>query len=228
MKIADLVEEIHNQSVSVGASQDIKYFIAFNSVFSIRIVEEFSKYKELFKTYLENDGENGVKCFIMVMVDFFMNQHPELEIAIPTMLKHVYDAELIEEGILLKWEEKKFKTDKKSCLYSKKSEKKFKKRGEQFFTWLKEADEDESEESEDEDEEKVELTEEEQKAKKMQDLIEKEKQDQENSLLEAKQKQEEELAKIAALNVNNDDEEKIDVLKVGEDEDDDDLDIDNI
>ena len=79
--------------------------------------------------------------------------------------------------------------------------KKFKKRAEQFFTWLKEADEGESEESEDEldQHDQVELTPEEQKAQKMKQLIQKEKQDQEDALVEAKQKQEEEAVSVQTV-----------------------------
>jgi len=154
LKIEDLKEEIRNQCVSAGAGQDLKYYIAFNSLFSLKILKEFEQFKELFKQYVDADKEDGAKCFLMCTVKFFTERFPKLEIAIPTFLIHVYEAEIIGESIFTKWEAKKFKTDKKSCLYNRKAEKEFKKKAEKFFTWLKEAEEAESEEDEDEEDDK--------------------------------------------------------------------------
>lgn len=44
-----LSEEIHNQCVSIGSPLDIKYYIAFNSMFSKKILVEIQKYKSLWK-----------------------------------------------------------------------------------------------------------------------------------------------------------------------------------
>lgn len=227
INIQDLQQEIRNQCVSIGATPDLKYYIAFNSIFTANILKEFEKFKELFKSYLQSDGVDGPKHFIMTIVDFFITKYPKLEVAIPTFLMNVYNADLIDEEVLLKWEAKKFKTDKKSSMYDKKKEKKFKKAGEKFFTWLKEAEEAESEEDEEEDEEeqKKELTEEQLKAKKMKELIEKEKQQQEKELAESKLKQEQERKEKSE---KEELEGKIDVLKVDVDEDEEELDIDNI
>jgi translation initiation factor 5 len=148
----------------MGAEKDIRHFITFNSLFTIRILEEFAKYKSVFKSFVDSDGEEGTKSFMMAMVHFFIEQNPKLEIAIPTFLKFVYDADILSEDTLLKWEDKKFKTNKKSSVYNRKNEKTFKKKAEKFLTWLKEAEADEEEESESE-EEKKELTEDELKAK---------------------------------------------------------------
>ena len=224
LKISDLKDEIRNQCVSIGAEKDLKYYITFNSLFTVKILEEFKKYKGLLKTMLAQEGEEGVKSFIMAMVNFFITKNPQLGIAIPSFLKFVYDSDLIDEEILLKWEGKKFKTNKKSSLYNKKSEKKFKKKGEKFFTWLKEAEEDESEESEEDEEKKVELTEEQIKEQKMRELIHKEKEKQEKELAESKAKE-----KDTEEQVNKDADGKIDVLAVEVDAKDvDDIDFDDI
>lgn len=227
VNMQELQQEIRNQCVSIGATPDLKYYIAFNSIFTANVLKEFEKFKDLFKTYLQSDGADGPKHFIMTVVDFFITKYPKLEIAIPTFLMNVYNADLLEEDVLLKWEGKKFKTDKKSSLYDKKKERKFKKAGEKFFTWLKEAEEAESEEDEEEgeEEEKKELTEEQLKAKKMKELIEKEKQKQEKELAEIKLKQEQERKEKSE---KEPEEGKIDVLKVDVDEDEEELDIDNI
>lgn len=234
LKIDELKEEIRNQCIAIGPQQDLKYYITFNSVFSINIINEFPKYKEIFKSYVGSDGELGVKHFLMVVSDFFakvIKKAPKLEIAIPTFLKLALDAEIVNEHTYLEWEgNKKWKLDKASSLYSKKNERKVKKAGEQFFTWLKEAEEAESEEDEEEsEEEKKEMTEEEFKLQKQKELIEKEKLRQEQELLESKTKQEQEKAEELAEKAATGDEKKIDVLKVEvEDENEDDLDIDNI
>ena len=44
-----LSEEIHNQWVSIGSPLDIKYYIAFNSMFSKKILVEIQKYKSFWK-----------------------------------------------------------------------------------------------------------------------------------------------------------------------------------
>ena len=153
----------------------------------------------------------------MSMVHFFVVKNPKLEVAIPSFLKHVYDDDILEEDVLLQWEDKKFKTLKKSSIYDRKAEKKFKKKAEQFFTWLKEAEEDESDESEDEKEE--ELTEEELKAKKMKELIEKEKQKQEQELAESKAKTdevEETGKKINMLAVDDEEDKEDDDFDIGD------------
>mmetsp|Transcript_10162 Transcript_10162/g.8966 ORF Transcript_10162/g.8966 Transcript_10162/m.8966 type:complete len:436 (-) Transcript_10162:40-1347(-) len=220
-KTKHIVEEIVNQCISIGAEKDIKYYIAFNALFTVDVLIEFNKYKSVFKTLFTQDGEEGVKAFVMSMVNFFIVKNPKLEVAIPSFLKHAYDADILEEDVLLKWEEKKFKTLKKSSLYDKKTEKKFKKKAEKFFSWLKEAEEDESEESEEET--KEELTEEELKAQKMRELIEKEKKKQEEELAEIKAKKDEEEEKK-----REDNQDKVDVLNVEVNQDEADFDIDDI
>jgi len=92
----------------------LKYYIAFNALFTINILKEFEKYKGIFKTYLTSDGEEGIRNFLMVTVRFFLEKYPKLEIAIPTFLHNLYDSDVIEESIYTKWETKKFKTNKKS------------------------------------------------------------------------------------------------------------------
>ena len=219
--LENLREDIRSHAVSLGVEKDIKYHIAFQSVFTLNILEEFPKFKTLFKQMIAEDGQDGVKALIMAMVHFFVVTNPELEIAIPSFLKFAYEADILEEDLLLKWEDKKFKTDKKSSLYSKKNEKKFKKAAAKFFEWLKEAESDEEEESEEEDE----LTEEQLKAKKMQELIEKDKATAQMKAEEAKKaKEQEEEEKVLESTQEG---EKIDVLKV-EVDDDDDVDIDDI
>ena len=143
LKLSKLKDEIHNQCISARATQDLKHFIVFNGLFSINILKEFPKYKDLLKSVVAADKKDGAKAFIMTMVKFFIEKHPKLEVAIPTFLHHVYEAEIVDESVFLKWEAKKFKTDKMSSLYSKKNESTFKKKAEKFFTWLKEAVEDE-------------------------------------------------------------------------------------
>ena len=194
LKMSELKDEIHNQCISARATQDLKHFIVFNSFFTINILKEFPKFKDLLKSIVAADKKDGAKSFIMVMVKFFIEKYPKLEIAIPTFLHHVYEAEIISESVFLKWESKKFKTNKKSCLYNKKHESVFKKKAEKFLTWLKEAEEDDDEGEEDEEEKKENenLTEEQIKEKKMKELIEKEKEKQEKELAEIKQKQAEE------------------------------------
>lgn len=221
-----LEDEIKNQCITIDAKQPLKHYIAFNSCFTVNILDEFKTYKGLFKSYVDSDGESGVQHFIQTMVHFFMVQYPKLEIAISSFLKFVYDADIIDEQVLLKWKEKKYKTDKKSPLYNKSLEKKFKKRGAQFFEWLEEAESDEDEESEDEEESKKEMTEEELKAQKMKELIEQEKLKQEKELEEARQKVEE--TKLEEDKDQQPPEGKINVLDVKVEEDDDDIDIDDI
>lgn len=227
LKPQQLQEELRNQLISIGADQPLKYYIAFNSVFSIKILEEFGKYRSIFKNFVDADGESGVKHFVQSMVDFFINKYPKLEVAIPSFMKFVYDAEIVDEHVFLNWEAKKWKTDKKASFYSKKDEKSFRKKGAKFLTWLKEAEEAEGEEEEDEEEEesKKEMTEEELKAKKMKDLIEKEKLAQEKELAESKLRKEEEESKQKEISGT---EKKIDVLQVKADQEDEDFDIDDI
>ena len=235
LKSDKLIEEIHNVCISIGASLDLKYYIAFNSMFSVNILTEFEKHKSIWKSYLSNDGEDGVKNLLMIISRFFTKTYPKLIIAIDTFLFKLYEAEILEDNdVLLKWRDKKFKTDKKSSLYDRKIEKEFKKKADKFFTWLEEAEEDESEEDEDEDENEdkkedtssatPELTEQELKAKKMQDLIEQDKLKQEKELQESKAKAEQD--KIQKLVSDTDGQEKIDVTAIGDG--DGDFDIDDI
>lgn len=186
LTIPKLIEEIQNNWISIGATPDLKYYIAFNSWFSMNILKEFSNYALLFKTYLSADLQEGTRNLLMTIVHFFVEKYPKLEIAIPTFLHNWYDLDLIEESVYLQWEAKKFKMNKKSWLYNRKLEKAFKKKAEKFFSWLKEADEGEEEESEDEKEEekKIELTGDEQRKKDMKDLIEKQKMEQEKDVSE--------------------------------------------
>jgi hypothetical protein len=216
----NLKEEIRNQCVSIAVEQDIRHYITFNSLFSIRVLEEFPKYKTLLKSIVDSDGEEGTKCFMMAMVHFFIEKYPKLEVAIPTFLKFVFDADILSEDTLLKWEDKKFKTNKKSSFYNRKNEKTFKKKAEKLFTWLKEAEADEEEESEEEDEQK-ELTEDELKAKKMKEMIEKQKQDLDQELAEQKAKKEEEDEKVKSLVPE-------DLLHVDDEEQEEEVDIDDI
>ena len=146
--MSELKDEIHNQCISTRATQDLKHFIVFNSFFTINILKEFPKFKDLLKSIVAADKKDGAKSFIMVMVKFFIEKYPKLEIAIPTFLHHVYEAEIISESVFLKWESKKFKTNKKSCLYNKKHESAFKKKAEKFLTWLKEDNKGEEDEEE--------------------------------------------------------------------------------
>ena len=194
LKLSELKDEIHNQCISARATQDLKHFIVFNGLFSINILKEFPKYKDLLKSVVAADKKDGAKAFIMTMVKFFIEKHPKLEVAIPTFLHHVYEAEIVDESVFLKWEAKKFKTDKMSSLYSKKNESTFKKKAEKFLTWLKEAEEDEGEEDEDEEEndKKDEFTEQQIKEKQMKELIEQDIKKQEQELADNKQKQAEE------------------------------------
>ena len=220
-----LKSEINNRCISISASPCLKMYITFNSLFSLKILEELSTHKSLLKS-LSSDPSFAT-YFLQCSVHFFTAAHPELSKAIPTFLKLVYDFDLLEEDLLVAWEGKKFKTDKKSFLYSKKAEKKFKKAGEQFFTWLKEAESEESEESE-EEEEKAEVTEEELKKQKMKELIQREKEKQEKELEQAKKVQEEKEALEEAKQEDREEGDKIDVLKVEVDGDDGDIDIDDI
>lgn len=192
LKLDELKDEIHNQCISARATQDLKYFIVFNGLFSANVLNEFARFKDLLRSMVAADKKDGAKFFIMTMVRFFVEKHPKLAVAIPTFLHHVYEAEILDEAVLLKWDSKKFKTDKNSSLYNKKNEKAFKKSAEKFFTWLKEAEEDESEEDEDEEEQKEELTEQQLKEKQMKELIEQDIKKQEQELAEIKQKQAEE------------------------------------
>lgn len=218
-----LKSEIHNRCVSISASSPLKMYITFNSIFTLNILNEFPKYTSFLKS-LSTDP-SFASNFLQTTVHFFTSTYPDLEKAIPSFLKYAYDADLLEEQQLLDWEDKKFKTDKKSCLYNKKAEKKFKKKAEQFFNWLREAEEAESEEDESE-EEKREVTEEDIKKQKMKELIEKEKLKQQKDLEEGKKQQVQKEEDTAQG--NNEDVGKIDVLKVEVDEDEDDIDIDDI
>uniref|UniRef100_A0A7S3KVB2 W2 domain-containing protein n=1 Tax=Euplotes crassus TaxID=5936 RepID=A0A7S3KVB2_EUPCR len=156
------------------------------------ILLTFQKSASIFTSMIEEDGEEGTKCFIMSMVNFFITQRPDLDIAIAGFCKVAYDSNIISEEVFLAWADKKFKTDKKSSVYDKKAEKKFRKAAQKFLTWLQEAEEDEGEESEEEEEENEELTEEQKKAKKMEQLIKEEKLKQEQALAESKAKADEE------------------------------------
>lgn len=242
LSVTDRKEEIRNQCVSIACEKDLKYYIALNSLFKKiqlagedddekaktiymnKILLTFKKNAGIFTAMIEEDGDEGTKCFIMSMVNFFVIQRPELQNAIPSFSKFAYECDIISEEVFLKWADKKYKTAKISSLYDKKAEKKFKKAAEKFLTWLQEAEEDEGEESEEEEDEDESLTDEQKKAKKMEQLINEEKLKQEKALLERKQK----------IGEDGDEEEKeiegkeVDIMGEKEKEEEDDFDIDDI
>ena len=220
-----LTEEIHNVCISVGAPPDLRYYIAFNGMFTIKILEELKKFGPIWKKYLAEDGKDGIKNFLPIVCRFFIETYPKLEIAIDTFMITIHQAGILDnDEILLDWSNKKFKTNKTSCLYDRKIEKSFKKKAEKFFKWVEEAESTESESSESEEDDSSTLTEDQLKAKKMKELIEKEKLEQEQK---AKAKQDEADEAAAVDNTNNiGDGKNIDVTAVQvEDEE---IDIDDI
>jgi hypothetical protein len=110
-------------------------------------------------------------------------------------MKLAYDQSLFTEQFLLGWYEKTIKTDKNSALYNRKYESTMRKACEQFFEWLKTADEgssdsdssssDDGEESKQQKEKDSGLTE----AQKAQKELIKKAQEQQAKQLQEKQEQ---------------------------------------
>ena len=117
-------------------------------LFDEKIREQIKKYRRHFLRFCHNNKKaqryllHGLECVVAM-------HQSQLISKIPHILKEMYDADLLEEEVILSWAEKASKK-----YVSKELAKEIRVKAEPFIKWLKEAEEESSgnEEEEDEDE----------------------------------------------------------------------------
>ena len=71
---------------------------------------------------------------------YFIIKYPEQKKFAPSLLKTMYDEEVLDQDFfmdfLIKWHKKKKKLDKESVLYDRKAEKAFRELIKEFIEWL--------------------------------------------------------------------------------------------
>ncbi|KAK3541710.1 hypothetical protein QTP86_002134 [Hemibagrus guttatus] len=123
-------------------------------LFDENIREQIKKYKRHFLRFCHNDKKTqkyllgGIECLVKL-------HQSQLLPRVPIILKDLYDADLLEEDVILAWAEKVSKK-----YVSKELAKEIHAKAEPFVKWLKEAEEESEgseEEEEEEDEDNVEV-----------------------------------------------------------------------
>lgn len=120
-------------------------------LFDDKIREQIKKYRRHFLRFCHNNKKaqryllHGFECVVSI-------HQAQLLSKIPHILKEMYDADLLEEDVIISW------ADKPSKKYvSKELAKDIRAKAEPFIKWLKEAEEESSGDDEDEEDENIEV-----------------------------------------------------------------------
>ncbi|XP_049623327.1 eukaryotic translation initiation factor 5-like [Suncus etruscus] len=120
-------------------------------LFNEKIREQIKKYRCHFLRFCHNNKKaqryllHGLECVVAM-------HQAQLIFKIPHILKEMYDADLLEEEVIISWSEK---TSKKYV--SKELAKEIRVKAEPFIKWLKEAEEESSGGEEDDEDENIEV-----------------------------------------------------------------------
>jgi len=119
-------------------------YILFNGIFTVNIAKEITKNKAIIEEFYDAlEMENKELDFLLNLEDFLFvrNKEVEYEKYVPTILKLIYDEDLLTEEFLLAWEEGKYEEQCKTDFrYSKEIDEKLKLASKPILDWLKSSD----------------------------------------------------------------------------------------
>eukprot|EP00350_Pseudokeronopsis_sp_OXSARD2_P001664 CAMPEP_0170540668 /NCGR_PEP_ID=MMETSP0211-20121228/635_1 /TAXON_ID=311385 /ORGANISM="Pseudokeronopsis sp., Strain OXSARD2" /LENGTH=196 /DNA_ID=CAMNT_0010843165 /DNA_START=734 /DNA_END=1322 /DNA_ORIENTATION=+ len=180
------------------------------------IIKHWDTYEEVFVNLIEDSGKIGIKHLFQALILFFIVKYPEEQKFAPTFLKKLYEQEILEDDLLIKWHKRKRKLDQDCQLYDREAQKVFRELISSFIEWLESAEDEGEEEGEEEEEEAGEKQEEqknevskakEEAMRKQKELIQKQKDQQQKMMDQANEegeKDKEERTNILDIEVNDD------------------------
>lgn len=145
----ELLGEIENLCATQGFKEGTKYYIVLCSLFNGNMLQQWTVepcLREALKLLIDRDAKKGQYWLLLALQHLVLKLHPtELKPATNTILKFFYDADLLEEDVLLEHfadpvdgEEKKSSDILASALtYNPELNAEFKQQAQGFLQWLR-------------------------------------------------------------------------------------------
>eukprot|EP00825_Cyclidium_porcatum_P044486 TRINITY_DN6543_c0_g1_i4.p1 TRINITY_DN6543_c0_g1~~TRINITY_DN6543_c0_g1_i4.p1 ORF type:complete len:433 (-),score=67.50 TRINITY_DN6543_c0_g1_i4:242-1540(-) len=131
------IQDLYQQNIDQSLT-DKKFFILFNSMFTINIAHEIKQNARILSEIIRRlDVKNSNQEIMMNLQYFLLEQNKSQDYSqyIATILKLFYDEDLLEEEYLLKWNLES-QVKKNHFLYDEERNRKFINESAQFIKWL--------------------------------------------------------------------------------------------
>lgn len=135
-------------TVSISLEPDVKLFVILKAVFGLDLNKKLytPEGTEILKSQARDFTEEFISALACVYAD-----ETEMASWVPTILKLIYDADIVDEDFFLAWKHGEFIFNNNLCTYNQEKVEKLKELAQPFLCWLESAEEASGSEEEDEE-----------------------------------------------------------------------------